>query len=636
MWLKKLGHAQTSTLTMILTFFLFCQISNSFSEDITMEYSPKIIEHKQIPLYPNSNSPVHIYTKIFDQYGRNANATLNYTIDNGTSWIKQKMDLINGIPTNGTYVGIIPIQKENTTVMYGIFFTDDLGYYLEYSGRYIVKDLRILEVGLLNEPKPDQPVSIYTNIQDNNNNINNVTLYYSNYTEFNGYINPNFPIKNNINFTGIKMDLVNKEDAKQYLKDIPPLPVNTSVAYYIEANYKENNIEKSLISDYRIYPPFSAYRWCVDDANKINITSKIHELNINELTANLQFRISGYLVNSSLFLFQDDRSYPGYYFKPIGPQSDSYRYGGYLEGISISDRQVNDIFDLALSQEKSTDECNPVYRSIQNANSTGFDIVSIPLSGNPLAFPFDHYYLNLILNVPYRNITFSHIDDHSNLLDSGFSYSSIIENNTSLDDFNPDCKIIEINRTLLCTKDIKIGSSFIDIKYNFDRSYYIFIVIIPIIAIFYLLGGIFVFENALENIGNRLTLTLGIFALIFTLPEIITSMKPLTSAPTIADSMLSIIIIATIAFTVSSILSSSSTIQKWFPKHHTWIDGIVFVIVAGFVIAYFNNYIFDNEIWWLVPIIIFGLGYGLLLRVLGVRINKPLIHFFRVTKKKDV
>jgi len=98
--------------------------------------------------------------------------------------------------------------------------------------------------------------------------------------------------------------------------------------------------------------------------------------------------------------------------------------------------------------------------------------------------------------------------------------------------------------------------------------------------------------------------------------------------------VLSIIIIATIAFTISSIISSSSIIQKWFPKHYTWIDGIVFVIVSGFVITYFNKYLIDSQLWWLVPLIIFGLGYGLLLRALGIMINKPLIQFFKVTKKR--
>ena len=66
--------------------------------------------------------------------------------------------------------------------------------------------------------------------------------------------------------------------------------------------------------------------------------------------------------------------------------------------------------------------------------------------------------------------------------------------------------------------------------------------------------------------------------------------------------MLSLIItIGTIAFTISSIIRSSSILQKWFLKHHSWIDAIAFVIVSGFVFTYFNKYLIDNQLWWLVP-----------------------------------
>jgi hypothetical protein len=49
----------------------------------------------------------------------------------------------------------------------------------------------------------------------------------------------------------------------------------------------------------------------------------------------------------------------------------------------------------------------------------------------------------------------------------------------------------------------------------------------------------------------------------------------------------------------------------------------VFLIVSGTVIAYFSNYPMDITIW-LVPVILFGLGYGLILRILGVKITKPI------------
>ena len=170
-----------------------------------------------------------------------------------------------------------------------------------------------------------------------------------------------------------------------------------------------------------------------------------------------------------------------------------------------------------------------------------------------------------------------------------------------------------------------------NIRLHFDRNHTIGIVIVPLIAIFFLLGGIFVFD-ARNNIAERLTLTLSIFAIIFTLPEIIDSMKPSAPGPTIADTLLSLIIISTMAFTVSSVISTR------FTKHYGWIDVVVFIIVAGAVIMYFRDLILDISLWWLIPIILIGLGYGLLLRMFGVGINRPIIRLFRGygTKKVDM
>ena len=68
--------------------------------------------------------------------------------------------------------------------------------------------------------------------------------------------------------------------------------------------------------------------------------------------------------------------------------------------------------------------------------------------------------------------------------------------------------------------------------------------------------------------------------------------------------------------------------QKWFPRHHKWIDPIVFIIVSVMVIVYFTNFPIYIGIW-LVPIILFGLGYGLLLRELGISIDRPLLSILR-------
>jgi hypothetical protein len=602
-------------------------IEKGVPPEIKEHYSPELKYCWQDPMHPNPNEYVEVYANFFDKYSNINNATLIYSI-NGGQWASKQMKLINGIPSNGTYQGDIPpAQNESVTVNYRVEAKDELNY-TSYSservcqGEYNVTDLEIIELESFEDPKENQPVVISADIKDSDTGIKNVELYYRNESfdsdKYELPLRQDAP-SNPVGYAVVKMRPV---DDRTYNATIPPVPVNRSVYYFIEANDYEGNKDRSLIRGYSTSSyKKTEYPYCYEKANRINVTSNIKGLDFTDYTANTQFTVSGFLVNGSLFLFQDGKEYPGYYFKP-GPFDYSYKYGGYLEGISVEDKDVKNIFAFALSQDESTDECAPDYQNIQNANNT--DYVSLPLSGDPLAFPFDHYYINLMLDVPYRNLTFDYIDEESNLLNTGFSYSSIIENTPSLN-LNPDCTTENESQTWLCQKDLRDGSTIMNVRYNFNRTYSIATIIIPIVAIFYLLGAIFLFENSSENIGKRLTLTLGIFALLFTLPNIISSLKPQTSAPTIADSMLSIIIIASIAFTISSILSSTSILQKWFPKHYSLIDGIVFIIISGFVISYFSNYLFDSELWWLIPLIIFGLGYGLLLRALGVKINRPLL-----------
>jgi hypothetical protein len=266
-------------------------------------------------------------------------------------------------------------------------------------------------------------------------------------------------------------------------------------------------------------------------------------------------------------------------------------------------------------------ETADLFFSNQNNNTSVNENLS--LIGDPLRFPFDRYYLNLTFAIPFKNANIEYdimeILPKNNWNTTTTVATQVSKPNASFFRFFPN----SFNTESYSPDDI----NFLQFKIDFKRNYTISTIIIPLVAIYYLLGAIFIFKSS-DSMSNILALTLGIFALIFTLPEIINSMKPQTTSPTIADSMLSTIILSTIAFTVSSIISSSPIIQKWFPRHYSWIDGLVFAIVAGFVILYFK-FLFDTTIWWLVPVIVFGLGYGLLLRLLGFKIDRPIIEIIR-------
>ena len=299
--------------------------------------------------------------------------------------------------------------------------------------------------------------------------------------------------------------------------------------------------------------------------------------------------------------------------------------------------KISDIELTRITNRARQDEIANLTR-YENENALG----SLALQGSPLAYPFDKYHFELIYAFSSKEASFLFSEqdsfDYDDSVLSSWNRPNPIVSELDTDkaihkNFETYCEthsFLDENVPDICnggtkekdTANIR-NSSFLYVKIPFDRNFTIYAIITPLIAIFYLLGAIFIFENSSDHISHRLTLTLGIFALIFTLPEIINSMKPQTTGPTIADSLLSIIIISTIGFTVSSVISSSSVIQQKFRRHYKWIDGIVFLLVSGIVIALLHNYDL-NIILWLIPLILFGLGYGLLLKMSGIKIIRVL------------
>ena len=305
----------------------------------------------------------------------------------------------------------------------------------------------------------------------------------------------------------------------------------------------------------------------------------------------------------------------------------------YIASITEDNETINEVFEVPLTSGNfSMSPEDEIAELIALFTKSEESIGPIPLIGDESMYPFDKYYSNLVYVFPLKNISFSNTEHL-------FSYDGSVTTNWNPYDFESrmnHSNLILTNYNLTCVPEITSlcdvlhnpqglnDSSLFYVKLLYERNFTIASVIVPILAIFYLLGAIFIFDSSSENISNILTLTLGIFAVIFSLPTIIDSFKPQTSTPTVADSMLSIIIIATISFTVSSVLSSSPILQRWFPKRYSYIDGMVYVIISGFAILYLDKILLNTELWWLVPVIIFGLGYGLLLRLLGIKITGPL------------
>lgn len=609
-------------------------------------YHPNILP---LGTYPNSccvppNSEVKIYARVIDNYSKIQEATLSYI---GTHGFNEtiNMKLINGTNLNGIYLGIIPANmelKNGTLVRYALTFKDDLNYSSVYNNKYrILSDnsgpdiKRIFDYEFV-DVIPGFPTIVYSSlISDLGSGVKNVTLYYCT------SLSPN----DLRNCPSIDMSLIQGDKwSGQYKGIIPPLNVKNGTELF----FSIKSFDSKGLNNIMNFTKYVSSPWWTKILNHVYVELILSDLDIKNYTVQTGIRIELPVIDTSLagpelsisnpyirvsnIDKNDSNSYLNSFYFPydffdiplfpmnftMNPLNSHHNLKGFTGPSDLSSlgRSINER-ELIIRYLTSPDmfEGNLYFSGRPFPFSGDPYVKSISLKGDPSRYPFDSHYINLYFYLPvYGGVK---LDQAKQLISTQNQINSNwVTRISNMNVVNDTYQQSHINTTI-----------------DFDRNYTIATLTIPLFAIFFLLGAIFIFKNSADNIGNRLTLTLGIFALLFTLPDLIDINKPQTSTPTIADSMLSIIIIATIAFTISSIISSSSTIQKWFPKRHTWIDGIVFGIVSGFVIIYFNKYLFDNQLWWLVPIILFGLGYGLLLRALGIKINKPLIHFSRATKK---
>lgn len=635
----------------ILVILIFCYFFQSIYATTTNEddfettvdrYSPTVFV-KITPDNPHPESNVTIYAKIFDKYGKMPNTILSYSIDGGASWNHTTMKLWDGIPSNGTFFEIIPIQPANTIVNYTINIHDEIGYSKSIIGNYIV--LKDLDRPWVQPPSiRAEEANIDISIGDFASGVKNATFHYD------SSISPG-------NYHTIKMNL--SEGDKWFgtwTAFLQPFKVGTNGSFFIETYDYAGNflpLNGSFIAE---------LPWWRNSTilNKFNIIPQVVRLDSKNLTADIKIDITSESVNASSILGQEiERPYIR------------------IEGVNNADNQnfknAKDFFVIILNASKAIGtgpypkkipENTPfvalsdmytfvdtyMLKDMPKGNNEVAQSTTFSLIGDPLKYPFDSYHINLLFAIPIKGVEES--DYHISILDryinaswdpSKSNIAELYHTNTAINNLYRDCEIIEKkwdrlfggelcqiknngNSNTGSAEQERGDTSFFNIYLDFKRNYTIAIVAVPLLAIFYLLGAIFTFdfESAIDLIGTRLALTLGIFALIFTLPEVINSMKPQTSGHTIADSMLSVIILATIAFTISSAISSSSVIRNWFPRYYAWIDVIVFLIVSGIVVAYFSNFLFDPTIWWLVPVILFGLGYGLLLRLLGIKITKPI------------
>jgi hypothetical protein len=608
-------------------------------------YSPEI-EINQDPLWIKRGSTVNISATVDDRYSPVENATLSFWQDDNTNdreMTTVPLRLIDGTLLKGKWIGTIPPSVNNrigSTVYYELYFRDELNYTKSYESRYNVSEMERNPPNFVPYSElfvtDKNRIYIQVDINDSESGVENATLYSFPLSQSDDSVHSgNMTMVDGDQFRGTYETEIDSET-----------PINKSNPFILRMFDKANNTSDKRLNITEGYespswPKLLNKAYFKLDLADVNLDNNSATVKINTLLPATSANIDNNTLSVSnvardnISKFLTTSYFPGDSYDITLYSPDIPEYLGAIHGFGTDKTEEaldgirNFIHEMA-PRSNSTDIDLFSSRGEPRSNSTDIDPSlfrgepqsgSFALWGDPSNYPFDRYYINLIFD----------------LLDPELQAAKNQTLVTLVDPIKENW-IPSINVTEMSSPDLLLpeyNRNFLNIDIGLERNYPAQLaIILPLLSIFLLLGAIFIFdfEDPVDLVSSRLVLTLGIFALIFTLPEVINSMKPSTEGPTIADSMLSIIIIATIAFTISSTLSSSSIVRHWFPKNYTWIDRVVFIIVSGIVVVYFNKYIFDVALWWLVPLIIFGLGYGLLLKLLGLKIKGPL---FGKRKKKE-
>jgi hypothetical protein len=575
--------------------------------------------HPSISIYRIQKDPapfqgVEIAAVVKDRYGQTRNPVLSYSLDQGESWNNRiVMRLIDGVPSNGTYLGIIPGQNENTSMIYKVYVNDNLNYsdvstQEKYNVSRDITNPNMTSIGLPTQPTVGDPVKVTTKIWDDGSSVKNVTLYYSTNS-----IPKNNTIKMNQIGSGLRYIKENEINRSHRVFEglIPAFGENTTVKFYLEGYDYAGNKGIDL----------GQYTVKRADQPAIHVTIKVLDLDIHNLKARAEINVVGHVHNRN--------------------------YIPFIEGINSDKNGPEDRFVITLENRTSPFTENPgpftsslvhditTYSSLlsddalsssdiffSNTKNNTAIVKNLTLFGDPSRFPFDKYYLNLTFAIPFEDprIEYDYEIATSPKISWNSSINPVEATTTPRSEFYNNFFPNAMN-----TKSYNPNSlGLMNFRLDFTRNYSISAIIVPLLAIFYLLGAIFILDSTSEQLGSRLAITLSIFAFVFTISPILDHIKPLTAnIPTVADFLITTLIIATIAFSVGSVISCSSVIKNRYQSRKVWIDRSIFIFIA-IVIIYtsFSNYP-DISIW-LVPVILFGLGYGLILNLFGIKINKPL------------
>lgn len=521
---------------------------NNKDNENLQSYQPKL-SISTIPAIFLPNSDLAVLAKIEDEFGKIQEATLGYSI-NGTRAQEVKMKLINGTLSKGEYVASIPGQSLGTNTYVTVNFRDDLGYETTYS-KWIKVETDLDAPKLECHTDPPQPLPWQS-------------FRLSCYIEDKG--------------SGVmKVTYYNMENKNTLLVLSPTLADNLS-GQFESKEYHPNDVS--------IGSTFSVVAWdyagnnntaiikynSADLAQYLNFQTKILDIDIIKMAVRAELAVNG----------------------EVNQQNSTRNGSPYGTAMSSSDGREEAI-EFVVYSENSPLKDGPL--------ST---MLTLPLEGEPWLYPFDKYSTMTNLTVPFAVVKSTRSDLIMEDI-ADYWHHEVVRNKTL---YCSTIRCIENFESSLKTDDYDTVQR---IEIAFSRNPYIALGIsLPLFAIFYLLGGIFLIQKHHDQLTNKLAISIGAFVFIFAFTEVTNSLKPSTGGiPTIADLMIFSAAIATIGYSIGGIFETHY-------KKRRHIDKFVLIAVSTIIVIIF---IFQQGypptlIMLILSGMIGGLGYGMLVRQL--------------------
>lgn len=340
----------SSVIMLLLIVILLCQPA-VFDAKATVKYEPEILDKKIIPINPTSVSDTEILVKVLDKFGRIQQAHIVYSTNNWKTNSTSQMEIVYGVPSNGTYSGRIPAQPPDVEVAFRAILQDDLGYTASYNDKYTSRNDRsppnLSEPTLFpSKPGPEDDILVRVLAKDDESGIRNAILNFST-------SNPDFPAFQTVEMTPNEDSLPDRQQVN-YHSWIPHQPENTKVTYSVVAydySGKPSDIGKGsyVISK----PEGKELLFAIQEITSVNVPYN--------MTA--QISISGTLLTNSSFNLV------------------SVKTTGYNERTL----QIP-LYNARVSQSGQ----KPVYEDLE-------------LAGRPWNFPFDTYSTKLSFSIPIHN-----------------------------------------------------------------------------------------------------------------------------------------------------------------------------------------------------------------------------------------